>query len=171
MKIKILRVPINELVDAIIRKGEARELPSIHTGWRFNFDKHIRKLSHARAYVVVCEDSPDIIEGCMIFQMKNGELPYLAYLETAPHNRKKPAFHTHVAGCLIAYAFKLSVLEGKGDHQSILALDVLESDAGDQLRLMHLYSTKYRAIRASDTRMYIMDNDGHALVKEYLGRT
>ena len=170
MKVKILRVSVNELIDAIIRKGDPEELPSMHQGWRFNFDRHIRKLSYARAYVLVCEDTPEMIEGCMIFQMKNRELPFLAYLETAPHNRIKPAIHDHVAGCLIAYAFKLSTLEGKGDHNGILALDVLEADPVDQTKLMQLYSTKYNAVKVSDTRMYIMDDNGHALVKKFLGR-
>ncbi|NML20667.1 hypothetical protein HHL16_07265 [Pseudoflavitalea sp. G-6-1-2] len=168
MKIKILRVSINELVEAIIRKGDLEELPSIHTGWRFNFDKHARKLSYARAYVLVCEDTPELIEGCMIFQMKDKTIPYMAFLEVAPHNKGANKKHDHVAGCLIAHACKISLKEAKGDYIGALVFDVMERLEEDQQKLMKLYTEKYHANAVDNHTMIILPEAAAALINEYL---
>src|SRR5687767_3796469 len=118
MKVKILEVATNELVLAQIRKGMAKELPSIQQGWVFNFDKQIKRLSQATSYVLVTEETPNIIEGCMIYQSKD-DIPQMPYLEIAPHNRGEDKKHDFVAGCLIAYAFKQSLLL-KGPYKGML---------------------------------------------------
>ena len=86
MNIKILKVSTNELIDARIEAGKKVQLSSIHTGWRFNFDKRSRDTAHSFTYVLVTEEEPDIIEGCLIFQIspahKLYDIPYLI-------NRKK----------------------------------------------------------------------------------
>jgi hypothetical protein len=72
MKVKILRVKDNLLVDADILSSKIVKinLPSIVDGWRFNFKKHSKE-SRFQTYVLVCEDSPSIVEGCLIFEMKD----------------------------------------------------------------------------------------------------
>jgi hypothetical protein len=74
MKIKILEIKTAKLVFGIIRKGNASELPSLQDNWCFNFKKQLEK-SYRRAFVLVSEQTPDIIEGCLIFEMKNKEIP------------------------------------------------------------------------------------------------
>ena len=170
MNVKILRVETDELTGATIRNGKPVELPSMHQGWRFNFDKLIRKLPHATAYVLVANDSPDIIQGCLIFQMLDKKIPYMAYVEVAPHNRAEPKVYEYVAGCLIAFAFKQSVIQGKGDYKALLSFDVKEEKEEDQQRLMALYSSKYHALRVDETTMWITDEGGHALIEKYLNR-
>lgn len=74
-----------------------------------------------------------------------------------------------MAGCLIAYAYQLSVIEGQGDYNSMLQFDVLEEKKENETKLMALYSSKYHAKRLGNTStMIIIDEDGEALVKEYL---
>lgn len=168
MKIKIIKVETAEEVNALIKEGKAKELPSMQDGWRYNFDKQIKKLKNATGYLLVTEETPDIIEGVMIFQMVDKMMPYIAYIEVAPRNRIAAKKYNHVAGCLIAYAFQLSVMNGIGDYKSILFFDVLEEKKEDKLKLMAVYSKKYNAKQWDDTTMVISDEDGEALVTKYL---
>ncbi|HEY8781742.1 MAG TPA: hypothetical protein VIM16_09020 [Mucilaginibacter sp.] len=168
MEVKIIKVATNGEVKAIIRPGRATELPSIQDDWRFNFDKQIKRLANSTAYILVAEETPEIVEGCMIFQMVDKIRPNLAFIEIAPHNRINERKYDHVAGCLIAYAFQRALIEGKGDYNGILFLDVLEEKEEDQKKLMNLYSKKYNAKTYRGTRMVIADNDGHELIKKYL---
>jgi len=170
MKVKIIKTATAEEVDALIKKGKISEMPSIQQNWRFNFDKELKKLKNATGYLLVTEETPDVIEGCMIFQLIDKKEPYMAFVEVAPHNKKNAKTYGHVAGCLIAFAYQLSVTEGVGDYNSILQFDVMEEKMEDEVKLMALYSTKYNAKRWGDTTMVIMDDDGEALVKKYLSK-
>ncbi|MES2062466.1 MAG: hypothetical protein V4456_11135 [Bacteroidota bacterium] len=168
MKARIIQVGTTVEVNAFIREGKAKELPSMQDGWRFNFDKLLKKLKNTTGFVLVTEETPNIIEGAMIFQLVNGVMPYMAYLEVAPHNRTSPKKYEQVAGCLIAYAFELSVMEGKGDYNSMLQFEVLEENKKDKIKLMAVYSVKYNAKQWDDTTMVIADEYGEALVTKYL---
>jgi len=86
MNVEILEIKTEKLVAAKIRNGAPNEMPSIHENWTFNFNNHI-KLPNRTAYVLVKEDSPKIIEGCLIFEMKDKKIAYVAYIEVAPHNK------------------------------------------------------------------------------------
>lgn len=168
MKVRLIKVATHEDVAAVIKKGKSPELPSMQQNWRFNFDKELKKLRNATGYLLVTEETPQIIEGCMIFQLINKKEPYMAFLEVAPHNKTDQKKYDHVAGCLIAYAYQLSVTEGKDDYNSMLQFDVLEHKKEDEVKLMALYSRKYNAKRFDETTMVIMDKDGEALVEKYL---
>src|ERR1700744_5716839 len=107
MKVKLIEVATQREVDALIREGKLKEMPSMHDNWRFNFNKHINKPNRI-AYVLVREETPGIIEGCLIFEMINKKIPSIAFVEIAPHNKYDKRIYDRVAGCLIAYAFKQS---------------------------------------------------------------
>lgn len=169
MNVKILKVSSGELADAAI-ENRSIKLPGLHEGWRFAFDKQIKKLPYATAYVLITEETPDVIEGCLIFQMIGGLIPYMAFVEVAPHNKTDAKRYDYVAGCLIAFAFKQSIIQGQGDYKGLLSFDVLEEKKEDQLKLMSLYSRKYKAVRADETLMYIMDEAGDELIEKYLNR-
>ncbi len=168
MKVKIREVSTDELVSAIIRKGSEEELPSIHDEWRFNFAKQLKKLSNATAYVLSAEDTPKVIEGCMIFQMQDKVVPVMAFLEIAPHNKGDKRKYDYVAGCLIAFAFKQTYIKAKKDYKGYLFFNVLEEDPEDVKKLMQLYSTKYNAKKYDESTMLIIDEDGDELIKRYL---
>jgi hypothetical protein len=102
---------------------------------------------------------------CLIF--------YMSFIEVAPHNKGKEKEYDFVAGCLIAYACKLSFIEGKNHHEGYLTFDVMEADENDQFKLMAMYSKKYKACRVpfiSDTTMIIKPQDAMLLIEEYLNR-
>ncbi len=169
MKVKIREVTEDELKDALIREGKGKELPSMHDNWRFNFATQLKKLSSAKAYVLVTTDTPNVIEGCIIFQMKEKAIPYMAYIETAPHNRGTVKKHDDVAGCLIAFACKLSLTSKDEIYKGYLTFDVLEEDPANEKKLMGTYSKKYGAMRIGDTtEMVIAPEDGEKLMAKYL---
>lgn len=168
MRVRILKVETKEKVDAKIAKGGKLRLPSMHEGWRFNFSKHA-KGKGVMAYVLVTEETPDAVEGCLIYKMMNDEQPYMAYLEIAPHNKGEKRKYDLVAGCLIAFACRLSFQLGKGDYLGWLAFDVQEPTEEEQIKLMIVYSKKYHAVRiAGTTTMVIMPADGERLIEKYL---
>jgi len=169
MKVKILEISSGELVDATIKERKFN-LPGLHDGWRFSFDKQILKLPNTTAYVLVTDETQEAIEGCLIFQMKNKIIPYMAFVEVAPHNKTDAKRYDYVAGCLIAFAFRQSIIQGKGDYKGWLAFDVMEEKEDDQIKLMGMYSLKYGAVKVDETQMYIMDDAGDALMEKYLER-
>jgi hypothetical protein len=172
MNVKILSVEDDILVDALIRKGNPAELPSMQEGWRFNFKKNLEKLSNAFPYVLVTLKTPEIIEGCLIFQMKDKIKPYMAFVEIAPHNKAHPKRYENVAGCLIAFAFMESLRKGKDDYKGYLLFDVQEETEEDQNKLIKMYRVKYGALHISETTLVIADDRGESLIEKYLtGKT
>lgn len=167
MQVKILKIEHGVLVDAKINEQKAN-LPSLHDGWRFNFEKHA-KTKNSTTFVLVTEEAPEIIEGCLIYKMLNDEEPYMAYIEIAPHNKGQNKKFDLVAGCLIAFACRLSFTYGKDHFKGWLAFDVQEENKEDEKKLMLLYSKKYKAQRIENTTtMIISPTNGEALIEKYL---
>lgn len=136
-------------------------------GWRFNFRKH-SKGNGFETYVLVCEETPDIIEGCLIFEMKKKVEPYMAFIEVAPHNKGLDKKYEKVAGCLIAFACRLSFIKAKEPYRGYLVFDVLEEDKIDEVKLMAVYSIKYNALRYGETTMIIPPEGGEKLITKFL---
>ena len=78
MKVTIIEVATKKDIEALIRKGLLKEMPSIHQNWNFNFSKHVRK-RNCTGYVLVTDDNPNVIEGCMIFETIEKVIPSIAY--------------------------------------------------------------------------------------------
>lgn len=90
----------------------------------------------------------------------------MAYIEVAPHNKGSSKKYDKVAGCLIAYACRLSFIKGKDGY---LAFDVLEENDEDEKKLMELYSKKYSAVRLEDsTTMIIFPQVSEKLINRFL---
>lgn len=170
MNVKILKIEGNTLVDAKISsvKGMKVNLPSVTEGWRFSFNKHLKK-KNFETYVLVSKETSERIEGCLSFEMSGKVEPYMAFVEIAPHNRGTVKEYDNVAGCLIAFACRLSFLNGEDDFQGWLAFDVLEENSEDESKLMKVYSTKYNALRFGEsTTMFIPPEGGKKLINEFL---
>lgn len=169
MKVKILRIVDNTLIDAQILDARSIEimLPSITDGWRFNFNKHVKRTDF-EIYVLVRDETPNIIEGCLTFEMKEKIDPYMAFLEVAPHNYGNDKEYERVAGCLIAFACRLSFMKADEVYRGWLAFDVLEEKKEDEVKLMAVYSTRYGALKYTDTTMVIPPAGGQKLIDEFL---
>jgi len=169
MNVKILKIDINDLVDAKILDAKSIKvnLPSITDGWIFNFKKHAKEKNH-EVYILICEETPDIIEGCLIFEMKGKIEPYMAFIEVAPHNKGNDKRYDRIAGSLIAFACRLSFKNGKGDYLGYLTFDVQEENKEDEIKLMAVYSKKYNALKYGATTMIIPPSGGEKLINEFL---
>lgn len=167
MNAKIVDVSSGESVAAKIIQPAGLVLPSVNDGWRFNFHKHARR-KHCQAYVLVCDDTPDVIEGCLIFEMRDGIEPYMAFMEVSPHNRGKDRIYENVAGCLVGFACQLSFVYGRNDYYGWLAFDIKEAQKEDSIKLMAVYCQKYYALRWTDTTMLITPENGEKLISKFL---
>lgn len=169
MNVKIRKNEGVNLVDAKIIDSKLLKfnLPSIIDGWRFNFNKHSKK-KNFKTYVLVSLENTEKIEGCLIFEMKYKVEPYMAFIEIAPHNKGELKLYNNVSGCLIAFACRLSFIHGEHAFEGYLAFDVLEEKKEDEIKLMALYSTKYNALRISDTTMLITPEGSKKLIDEFL---
>ncbi len=169
MKVRIIEIATGRYVNGEIRIPEKEmELPSLQLGWRFNFMKH-SKSKGAKTFILVKEETLDIIEGCLIFEMKNNQEPYMAYIELAPHNRGDKRRHEEVAGCLIAFASRLSFDYGEGPFRGFLAFHVSEEKEKDQIKLISHYSKQYNAIWLKGTKKMIIHPEvGEKLINKYL---
>ena len=140
-------------------------LPSINDGWRFNFSKHSKGKDY-ETYILTTDKTPEIIEGCLIINIKTPFQVYVAFVEVASHNKGNEKKYDRVAGCLIAFACRQSFIN---DKEGYLAFDVLEEKKENEIRLMKLYSQKYNAVRlGNSTTMIILPEGSEALINEFL---
>lgn len=167
MKVRIIRLVDIKPVDARILSPLKVTLPSITDGWRFNFKSHSKKKGY-QIYILVCDKTPNVIEGCLIFQLRDAIEPYMAYIEIAPHNKGVGKRYDKVAGCLIAYACRLSFKSGKDHFKGWLTFDVFEEDKKDEIKLMALYCKKYGALKWGETTMVLSPEVGEELINKYL---
>lgn len=168
MKVLILEVDSNELISAIIQEGKSKEMPSVKDLWQFNFNKHSLPKDKT-AFILVKEDTPKIIEGCMIFSIHDTFGPYMDYLEVAPHNKGSKGKYKRVSGCLIAYACGLSFEKGKNEDKGILTFKAYSENEEDQKILEKFYRDKYGAILNPSGYMEIYQDKSVLLIEEYLG--
>lgn len=169
MKVLILRVADTCLMEGKIEEKGIHVLPSFHDGWNFNFNKH-SKMINSETYVLLVDIEPKVIQGCMILRMTKDD-PYMAFLEVAPVNFGKRKRYDYIAGCLIAYACRLSHKYGKGHNQGYVTFMVSEQNQIMKEKLMSIYSRKYKAQQIENTNyMFIEPKDGQSLIEEYLKR-
>jgi hypothetical protein len=168
MKVLILEVDSNELISAIIQEGKAKEMPSVKDSWQFNFNKNSLPKDKT-AFILVREDTPKIIEGCMIFSIHDTFGPYMDYLEVAPHNKGSKGKYKRVSGCLIAYACGLSFEKGKNEDKGILTFKAYSEKEEDQKKLEKFYRDKYGAILNPLGYMEIYQDKSVLIIEEYLG--
>lgn len=167
MKVKIIRVSDNQIIEALIKQPTGLTLPSITDGWRFNFKKHSKKAGF-QTHILVCAETPNIIEGCLTFQLRESVEPYMAYIEISPHNKGKNKQYDKVAGCLIAFASRLSFLFGKEHFKGWLTFDVMQENKQDEMKLMAIYCQKYGALKWKETTMVISPEIGEQLINKFL---
>jgi len=168
MKVSLLNATSGQTVSASIISAGNFPLPSLTDGWRFNFRKNSR-LPGAQTYILVTAETPGIIEGCLIFIMRNQLEPYMSYVEISPHNQGKNKRYSHVAECLIAFACRLSFIHGSGAFKGWLAFDVLEEKKENEIRLMALYCREYGALRFGETTTLVIPPEtGEKLIDTFL---
>ena len=169
MNVKIYTSKNEIPTEALILPGTGFVLPDLQMGWRFDFSKH-SKGKDTFMYVLVTKSDKVRIQGCLIYKMRDKKEPYMAYLEVAPHNKGNNKEFKDVAGCLIAFACRLSFKLGESYFKGWLVFDVLEANKEDEIKLMTLYSNKYGAKKFGETTMLIEPSEGEKLIEKYLNK-
>lgn len=82
-------------------------------------------------------------------------------IETEPQSVGSKGKYQNVAGCLIAYACRLSFEKGKGNYIGFLVFD-------SKTKLFNLYKNRYGAITTMGQRMCIEPMQGKRLITKYL---
>lgn len=168
MKVKLVNAANGQAVSAGINTPGDVPLPSLTDGWRFNFRKHSR-LNGAQTYILTCAETPGVIEGCLIFMMRDQAEPYMSYVEISPHNQGRNKQYKYVAECLIAFACRLSFIQGSGAFKGWLTFDVLEEKKENEIKLITLYCRKYGALRFGETTTLVIPPEaGEKLIDTFL---
>jgi hypothetical protein len=166
MKVLILEVVSGELVKAQIRDGNHSELPT-HLNWDFNFAKKAKEKGKS-VYVLVKEESPTVLEGCMVFSIHEVLGPFLDLLEVAPHNKGRSGRYKRISGCLIAFACGLSFEKGKNEDKGIVTFKAMGKKEDSSLKLEKWYREKYGARMNPLGFMEIHPDQSRILMEEYL---
>lgn len=167
MRVLILKVDSNELIRGIIKEEKAKKMPSTKDSWYFNFNKHSLP-KDKEAYILVVEETPHIIEGCMIFSIHDTFGPFMDYLEVAPQNKGSKGKFKRVSGCLIAYACGLSFEKGRNEDKGILTFRAYSESEESQMKLEKFYRDKYGAKMNPFGYMEIHQDQSLILIDEYL---
>lgn len=92
----------------------------------------------------------------------------MAFIEVAPHNKGIEKKYDKIAGCLIAFACRLSFIQAKEPYKGYLVFDVLEENKEDEIKLKAVYCTKYNALQYGDSTMIITPEGGEKLINTFL---
>jgi len=163
MKVLLLEVASQKLIDAELVPAKISDMKGITDGWDFSWKKHFN-LPNSKAFKIVLKSEPEVVQGLLLFQMLGKEEPYMAYLESAPHNKGKDKQFDFVVGCLISWACQLSFLEGEGHYEGFLSFQCMDE------KVIKVYAHKYGATRVDKTIMFIKPTVGKQLIEEYLFR-
>lgn len=168
MEVKILEVSSKELKRALIKSGNKNKLPGINENWFFNFKKH-SSAAKLKAFILVREDTPAVIEGCLIYSVHETYGPFMNYLEVAPHNKGLTGKYKYVACCLIAFACGLA-FEVEGPDKGILTFQAYGKNATFKKKLETLYQMRYGAKMNPWGYMEIPPDESKRLIALYLNR-
>ncbi|MEM1324484.1 MAG: hypothetical protein AAGI23_00940 [Bacteroidota bacterium] len=160
MKIMLHEVESGELIEGLISKAKAKELPSKKAGWQFSWRK-LGKTEGADLYKVTSLKNPQQIEGLLMLTLMNEEMLYMNNLEVAPHNYESSGKYSNVAGGLIAFACHESLERGKNYYLGYLSFD-------SKTQLIELYQNKYGATLAMGQKMFFDPEVGKSLMKKHL---
>ena len=84
----LLEIATQKLTAAELQAAKKADMRGITDGWEFSWKKHF-ELPNSKAFKIVLTSNPNEIQGLLIFQMLGKEEPYMAFLESAPHNKGK----------------------------------------------------------------------------------
>ena len=161
MDVFIKEVRSGSLVQAEILPAEAHDMPLKKDGWNFNW-RQLFRTEGARFYKLVLKESPPGAEGVLMFSIVNGEIPFMNNIEVSPGNFGGNGRFDFVAGCLIAYACRLSFLHGKNHYTGFLSFE-------SKTALIEFYRKKYGATWAMGQKMFFDPVAGRQLMEQYLG--
>ena len=160
MRPLLLDIKTKELRAAQIIEVGSREMPLKKDGWQFTW-RRLAKTEGAMFYKITLEETPNLLEGIIMLTMMYDETLYMNNIEVAPHNYGTSGQYENVAGCLLAFACRMSQAKGNGHYKGFLTFD-------SKTQLISLYENKYGATRALGQKMFFTPEAGDLLIERYL---
>lgn len=161
MKVNVKDIQSGQFVAAEIKAAGLAEMPLKKDGWNFNWRELYNQKKSALFFKLTLTNSPDTVEGMVMFTMLEIGLLYMDCIEVSPQNYGSSGHYDHVAGCLLAYGCYLSQQYGEEAYQGFLSFD-------SKTVLIELYVKKYGATHAGGQKLYFNDIVGNKLMATYL---
>jgi hypothetical protein len=125
------------------------------SGWRFDWRFEFYQ-PNRQVYKLVTEERPDLIQGLVSFE-KREDFVYMHLIESSPLNIGKGKKYLGVSCNLVAYGCNLSKKFGFG---GVLSFD-------SKTTLVSHYEKTLGAVRISERRMVIFEEDAEILIGKY----
>ena len=160
MRIQIYEIETELSIDSEIEIIGKKLVPLKKDGWNFKWGE-LYKLEGSLFYKISCIQTPKNVEGILMLTLFNNEMLFMNNIELAPKNIGSNKKYDKVAGCLLAYACRMSFEIGSGNYNGYLSFD-------SKTNLIELYQNKYGATLAMGNKMYFSPEAGKKLMKKYL---
>ncbi|MBI5914404.1 MAG: hypothetical protein HY842_03445 [Bacteroidetes bacterium] len=160
MKVSVKDTLSGNLIAAEIKAARLADMPLKKDGWQFNW-RELCKKSGATFFKLTLENSAQKVEGMLMLTLQDGGMLYMDCLEVAPKNYGSKGQLDFVAGCLLAYACKLSKEIGKPPYDGYLSFE-------SKTVLIEMYQKKYGATWAMGQRMFFSPAAGIKLMELFL---
>jgi len=159
----LLAVSTGQRIEALLTRANEENVRGLDDNWNFNWPE-LFQTKGSDFFKITTAETPEIVEGLVMFSVYFGEMVFMNNLELAPRNIGKKKKYDWVAGCLIAYGCRIALEKGKGAYQGYLTFESKSS-------LIPLYREKYGATYAGGLKMFIDDVQGEKLIQQYLEPT
>jgi len=137
-----------------LTKGDLKQVTK-KIGWNFNWKQELDNNSR-EVYKLTIANNPNIIQGLMSFTIKPDHV-YMDLLESAPFNLGRNKLYEGVPGNLVAYACKISFLNGFEGFTSFTA----------KTKLIKHYEKSLGAYHFSNHLMIIETKVAQQLIDKY----
>jgi hypothetical protein len=124
-------------------------------GWRFNWSVEYAT-DEKDVYKLTIVQNPTIIQGLISFSIEQDHV-FMHLLESAPFNVGKNKVYVGVPGNLVAYACKVSFLNGFDGYVGFTS----------KTKLIAHYEKTLRAIHIGGQRMIIFSDNARFLINKY----
>jgi len=150
----------DRLLWIVIQYTTKNEINSVKKEFGFEWSKLIKQ-ADSKSYSLKLVDKTNDVLG-LLHLINNQGMLIMNLVEVSKNNMGRKKRYDYVAGCLIAFACKLS-FEIESNYKGFLTFNA-------KSELIELYKSKYYAKQINGQRMYIEPEYGVKLINEYLNR-
>jgi len=139
---------------SLLAKNDLKQITK-KNGWRFNWATEYKSPVKG-VYKLTIMQNPANIQGLISFSVEQDHV-FMHLLESAPFNVGKNKVYNGVPGNLVAYACKVSFLNGLDGYVGFTS----------KTKLIAHYEKTLRAVHVGGQRMIIYPNDAQFLINKY----
>ena len=124
-------------------------------GWNFNWSAEYKNETRD-VYKLTIKENPSVIQGLICLSIEHDHV-FMHLLESAPFNVGKTKVYNGVPGNLVAYACKISFMNGLDGYVGFTS----------KTQLIAHYETTLKASHAGGQRMIIFPENAQFLINKY----